>query len=103
MNLKQLKLLLEGQDPNKVCKHGFGRPHAHRGYYDHVSFPPTATGITIAEMLEFVDDALEDDFTGWKGGEYSYNLNTPVHFNYEGYCDNDDEQIPELIFSSILE
>lgn len=104
MQIKHLLKLLESQPLDKVCKYGFGEPHAHRGYYNHVSFPPNASDITIGQMLEYVNEATEHPFEGWKGGKYSYDLETPVHFNYEGVCSMDDEDcnLPNFILESIL-
>jgi hypothetical protein len=102
MTIKELRMLLETQPKDKVCAFGFGYPHAHRGYYDHVSFPPNENDITIQQMLDYLKDAVNHHFEGWKGGEYYYNDTTPVHFNFEGVCSVDDSSIPENILTSIL-
>lgn len=74
----------------RVCKYGFCRPHAYRGYYDQVAFEPTEN-VTIESMLVDVDNALDWTFEGWKGGEFWYNEKTPVNFAKEGMCTEDDE------------
>jgi len=98
----ELRELLQGQSSDKVCKFGFGYPHAHRGYYNHVSFPPNEQNITIGQLLDYLKDAVNHEFEGWKGGEYRYDDFTLVHFNFEGRCSDDDCYIPEHILKSIL-
>jgi hypothetical protein len=89
MNLGQLKKLLESQPLDRECEYGFGEPHSYRGYYDQVSFPPEGY-VTIKKMLMYVERALREEFTGYKGGEFNYDLTTPVNFALYGECGDED-------------
>ncbi len=86
MNIGQLKAYLEQFPVDRVCRYGFGKPHSYRGYYEEVSFPPM-DNVTVGNMLNYIDWALSETFAGWKGGEYNYDLNTPVHFCFPGYSE----------------
>lgn len=102
MNLKDLRFFLEEQPRDKICKYGFNNPHSYRGYYDEVAFEP-ASDVSIQSMLDCVDDALTEEFEGWKGGIYEYDLSTNVHIAYKGICSyEEDEGIPLEIFHSIV-
>lgn len=60
-----------------------------RGCYDEVAFKPTLTG-TREESLKQINLALTEIFDGWKGGEFSYNEYTTIHFeNAERNCNDD--------------
>lgn len=50
-----------------------------RGAYNEVAFTPSKEG-TKEESLELIEWALEESFCGWKGGIFSYDLDTEVHF-----------------------
>ena len=53
-----------------------------RGVYDEVAFVPSKDG-SKEESLKQIDRALTETFDGWKGGEYSYNVYTEIHFETE--------------------
>lgn len=53
-----------------------------RGVYDEVAFTPSKNG-TREESLEFINKALTKTFEGYKGGEYTYELYTDVHFEFD--------------------
>ena len=102
MNLGQLKTLLESQPMDRVCYYGFGEPMSYRGYYDQVAFAPE-TNVTIQTMLKYVDQALSDVFTGYKGGSYVYDARTPVNIaEYGEYNSEEDEYFDGKILQSIL-
>lgn len=50
-----------------------------RGSYNEVAFEPSREG-TREESLKQIERAIEESFVGWKGGCYTYSLNTEVHF-----------------------
>ena len=53
-----------------------------RGIYNEVAFVPSKEG-SVEESLRQIDRALTETFEGWKGGEYSYDEYTDVHFETE--------------------
>lgn len=50
-----------------------------RGVYSEVAFTPSKKG-TKEESLELIERALNEVFCGWKGGTFTYDLDTEVHF-----------------------
>lgn len=60
-----------------------------RGSYDEVAFTPTLTG-TREESLKQINLALTEIFYGWKGGEFTYNEYTTIHFENAKSDSNDD-------------
>lgn len=100
MNLAQLKTLLEMQPISRLCSDGFDSPHSYRGYYNEVAFEP-AHDVSIGQMLDSVNLALADTFCGWKGGEYKYNLLTPVHIAFQGCVSDEEYKFPLNIVISI--
>ena len=66
---------LKTLDPNTPVRDGFGEPHSYRGYYDQVAFKP-AQNTTVGLMLSAAESAIGPTFTGYKGGEYTYDRYT---------------------------
>lgn len=60
-----------------------------RGSYDEVAFTPTLVG-TREESLKQINLALTETFDGWKGGEFTYNEYTTIHFENAESDSNDD-------------
>lgn len=59
-----------------------------RGNYNEVAFTVSTNG-TIVESLSLIDKALNEKFDGYKGGEYSYDNETNVHFEKDDSTIND--------------
>lgn len=53
-----------------------------RGIYDEVAFTPSKEG-TKEKSLELIKESLENSYRGWKGGIFTYDLDTEVHFEYD--------------------
>lgn len=81
--LGDLKAVLRAIDEDVLLDFGFSDPHSYRGMYDCVSFEPSPSRPT-KDLVQEVFKALQDTYTGWKGGEFNYTENTPVFFTYEG-------------------
>lgn len=75
------------------------RVHSDRGYYDHAALGWAASeywagrgGLkyedypTVASLIKVLEDAIQPHvtFSGWKGGEYSYDEDTPLHIDNYG-------------------
>jgi len=69
MRLGELITFLEGVDPNLVVPKGFHNPHSYRGSYNQLAFEP-CKNTSFGDMLEVARQALNQTYTGWKGGEY---------------------------------
>lgn len=52
-----------------------------RGNYSEIAFTPASKG-TKTESLFLLEDATRKTCTGWNGGEYNYDDDTPVHFEF---------------------
>jgi hypothetical protein len=70
-------------DPDQPVKHGFGKPHSYRGYYDELAFEPVAD-TTVGAMLEAAREADCTEYQGYKGGDYIMDSGTPVWLAHYG-------------------
>ncbi len=76
---------LEKQDQDLIVDDGFGDPHSDRGDYSELAFDPLSKA-KISKMLAHARSAVGTTFTGWKGGEYTMDENTPVYIGEYGDC-----------------
>jgi len=86
MRLEDLIEFLEKRDPNTKVKFVFGRPDSYRGYYEDLAFEPEKN-TTVGKMLAYAKAALEQTYTGYKGGEYKMETYTTVwiaEYGHEG-------------------
>ena len=68
-----------------------------RGIYDEVAFTPSDKG-SKEESLLLINMALTETFRGYKGGNYTYNLYTSVHFE-DDESDNNDMSLYMLLLN----
>jgi hypothetical protein len=61
-------------------QNGLSLPFAWRGIYEEVGFDITDEVMSREEILENIGLAFSERFTAYKGGEYEYHKNTPIHF-----------------------
>ena len=85
MTLGELIEELKRHDRNKIVPMGFHHPHSYRGYYDQLAFEP-ARNITVGEMLNCAQEALNTTYPGWKGGDFTMGESTEVWLADEGDC-----------------
>ena len=83
--LGDLIAFLETQDPKMTVMDGFGSPHSDRGSYYDLAFDPLAVA-TIGDMLDHAKGAVGATFEGWKGGDYTMDLDTLVYTGGYGVC-----------------
>lgn len=98
MELKSLIQILEKLPPDLVIKNGFDCPHSWRGIYAELAFTPTENTV-VADMLTDARSAVGATYEGYKGGDFTMDENTRVHFSYYGSDDDESGQI----FCSIIE
>jgi len=98
IRIGELKDFLDRFPDGRICKYGFSSPHSFRGYYDEAAVEP-CHDVTIAEMKAVIDTLLTDTFVGWKGGDFNYNILTPIHFSRIGYADDLDQEMVQIILS----
>lgn len=85
MTLGALIEWLEKQDPDLVVDDGFSTPHSDRGDYSELAFTPVDRA-RIGDMLASARGAVGAIFQGWKGGDYTMELHTPVYIGKYGEC-----------------
>lgn len=88
MHLGKLIDALEKAPPSLVVKNGFGKPMSYRGYYDQVAFEPVGE-TTIGAMLAYAKSAIGPTFTGYKGGDYTYDYSTEAWVASYSCCAED--------------
>lgn len=89
MTLGDYIQLLEQHHPDQRIPRGLNHPHSWRGSYDELAFQPCGE-TTVAEMLRVAKSCVGYTFQGWKGGDYTMGLETPINIEYEGeYTDGD--------------
>lgn len=76
---------LEKQDQELIIKDGFGEPHTDRGDYMDLAFDPE-NETKISEMLIHARSAINQTFTGYKGGEYTMWAYSNVLIGVFGEC-----------------
>ncbi len=88
LNLGQLIALLEAwPDKADACRFGFGSLSptgfdSYRGYYNHLALgfesAHTYPDPSVATVLAWARAAVGKTFTGYKGGDFTMGLETPV-------------------------
>lgn len=66
-----------------------------RGIYDEVAFTPSTKG-TKERSLELIEEALTGTYIGYKGGEFTYDEWTNVHFEYV-WSSSEDNALYDLL------
>jgi hypothetical protein len=84
VTLGQMIERLKACQPDKVvvCSDAIsehpGSASSYRGYYSDLAFEPTAEPITVGALLAECEAALGRPFTGYKGGEFPMEADTPL-------------------------
>ena len=93
MELKEFKQQIEQAETGKTFDYGISEPFSWRGSYDEVAFEILEQPMTREEILANIEKAYTGTFYGHKGGEYTYEDYTEVHFEEDssrwtdgGYC-----------------
>ena len=93
MELKEFKTQIEQAVGGYTFEYGISEPFSWRGSYDEVAFEILECPMTREEILTNIEKAYEGTFRGYKGGEYTYQDYTEVHFEEDsgswtdgGYC-----------------
>lgn len=61
-------------------------PHSYRGYYSDLAFEPDSKEIIAKDFLKLCQESLGEIFTGYKGGDFIMNADTPLWKADEGCC-----------------
>jgi hypothetical protein len=59
-----------------------GQEHSYRGYYDDLAFEPASEIMAsdVGQLRVMVSRAYNDEYIGYKGGEFHYADDTPLWF-----------------------
>lgn len=95
MTLDDLLTQLGEADQALVLPHAFNNPHSYRGYYDELAFEP-AENITVGDVAAAAWSAMDETFTGYKGGEFTMTGDTTCWMAYEG-SSGGEELTPDLL------
>lgn len=63
---------------------GVGSLESYRGYYSDLSFQPAGTVSTVGDVLTECMSAMGKTFTGYKGGDYVMDDDTPLWISHHG-------------------
>lgn len=63
---------------------GLGDLHSYRGYYADLAFEPSTHAVSVAEMLNRCRAALDQTFTGYKGGDFLMGDDAPLWISSYG-------------------
>lgn len=85
MTIEDLLSRLDDMGPD-VMLDGLGHPHSYRGYYSDLALEPLPGGVTVAKLAIEVNSVLGTELTGYKGGEFLMQKNTPVWVSHYGDC-----------------
>lgn len=59
-------------------------PHSYRGYYSDLAIEPTENVVTVRELHQQLDEILDTEMTGYKGGEFLMDSTVPVWISSYG-------------------
>lgn len=85
VTLGEMIEFLKSADPELLLPH-LGNPHSYRGYYSDLAFEPSDGVRKASDILLDCEASLGKTFTGWKGGDFLMNENTPLWIAVEGCC-----------------
>lgn len=93
MKLKEFMEHFKNAENGKQFSYGISEPFSWRGNYSEVAFEILEQPMTREEILANIEKAYKETFYGYKGGEYTYQDYTEVHFEEDssrwtdgGYC-----------------
>lgn len=97
MTLGDFKKHIEGFPVGTQFNFGISEPFSWRGAYAEVAFAIIEQPMTRDEVLAKIQLAYRGTFCGYKGGEYSYDDYTDVHFEQDGSSYTDGGYVSEWI------
>ena len=83
VTLGRLIEALEEFDDDQLFPFGMTTPHSYRGHYEELAFVPCGW-MEAHEILAAARSAVGATYQGWKGGDFTMTLETPVHLSRIG-------------------
>lgn len=66
---------------------GPGKLNSYRGYYDHLALTGLEAGRKVSDVLNDAEAAVGKTYSGYKGGDYRMDRDTPMWFaSSQGDC-----------------
>lgn len=96
ITLGKLKEMFDAYADDHVFEYGLGDVFSWRGSYDEPCFS-IEQNVTAKHCKRVVEEALNESFMGWKGGEYSYYEGSPVNFEREEGVWSDGRYLAEKL------
>lgn len=95
MTIGELKEALKRKPKEMPVRYDFAyfhpaRVHSFRGFYDEpaIGYATDCDPLTVADVLELLEQLTTEQFTGYKGGEYFYRDDQILHVaNAREACD----------------
>lgn len=84
MTLKTFKNHILKFEEDKVFDFSLSTPFSWRGSYDEFAFEVSEGKMNRDSVLENIQRAFTEVFHGYKGGQYTYDNETPVNFEEHG-------------------
>jgi hypothetical protein len=85
VTLGELISALERMPKDKILTDAFRGGDSYRGFYDELAFKPCAE-VKVGDLLKDARSCVGVTFDGYKGGEYTMHLNTPIWKAEYGSC-----------------
>lgn len=80
--ISELEKLPQDKEIENVCS-----PHSYRGYYSDLALEKGSGTRTVGSLVEQLkNECLGQTFTGYKGGDFYMDEDTPMWIADEGYC-----------------
>ena len=57
---------------------------SYRGYYEDLMIEPCESGVNVVDVIKSCEEANGATFTGYKGGDFTMDLETPIFVAYYG-------------------
>ena len=97
MTLLQFKEHISSFPTLHWFKYGISEPFAWRGSYNEVAFRFLNHPMLKEHILSEIEKAYRETFHGWKGGQYRYHDETPIHFEESNADYSEGEYVKEKI------
>ena len=97
MKLGEFKKKIESLPVDAEFSHLISEPFSWRGSYNEVAFAIERRPSTTTQILDRINAAYTREFLGYKGGTYTYDDYTEVHFEEDSSRHTDGEYVEHWI------
>lgn len=83
--INEIYKMLSKLPEDTVFVNGFSSAHSYRGSYHNLAVEPCGE-TSVLEMMVCLSEAIDQTFTGYKGGEFPMDGTEELFLAYEGNC-----------------